>query len=138
VPDWHGTRGTCNGAIDLTRTPKLRCRVRLRPLLRAREESIGENDALYYRGAVTYAGVRARNDRHQLSIDAQKRIHRLNGNIIIPSFGPTMILPFFRAVDQDKLRERPVLVPTGLPYASVGAGNAVVLHCACSSASVTA
>jgi hypothetical protein len=104
-----------------------------RPALR---EKYRRDDALYYRGAVTYAGVRARNDHHQPSIDARECIHRLNGNIIIPSLGPTMILPFLRAVDQDELRERPV--PTGLPYASVGAGNAVVLYCACSSASVTA
>jgi hypothetical protein len=51
----------------------------------------GENDVLDDREAVTYAGVRARNERHQVSIDARKRIHRL-GNII-PSLGPTKLLP---------------------------------------------
>ena len=50
-----------------------------------------KNDALDDRKAVTYAGVRARNERHQVSIDARKRIHRL-GNII-PSLGPIMSLP---------------------------------------------
>jgi hypothetical protein len=48
-------------------------------------------DALDNREAVTYAGVRARNERHQVSIDARKPVHRL-GNII-PSLGPTMLLP---------------------------------------------
>ena len=51
---------------------------------------INENDPLDDRKAVTYAGVRARNERHQVPIDARKRIHRL-GNII-PSLRPIMFL----------------------------------------------
>jgi hypothetical protein len=48
-------------------------------------------DALGDGEAVAYAGVRARNKRHQVSIDARKPIHRI-GNII-PSLRPTILLP---------------------------------------------
>ena len=48
-------------------------------------------DALGNREAVAYAGVRTRNKRHQVSIDARKPIHRI-GNII-PSLRPAIFLP---------------------------------------------